>query len=74
MMCEVAERVDEGALPAGLGLRKTRHRKHRGRGKGSCPVAGSVADGGGVFPAATIRAAELGGTMLSGQSGTDIMR
>ena len=47
MIHEVSDRVDEGALPAGLGLHKARHQKHRGRrlGKRFMSCTGSVADG-----------------------------
>ena len=48
MMHEVSVCVEKGALPAGLRLRKTRHRKYRGRGfrKGFMARRGSVADEG----------------------------
>ena len=46
-MHEVAVCVEKGALPAGLWLRKTRHRKYhvRGFGKGFMTRAGSVRGG-----------------------------
>ena len=47
-MHEGAVSVETSALPAGLGLHKTRHRKYRGHGfrKGFMTRAGSVADEG----------------------------
>ena len=48
VMHEGTDRIDEGALPAGLGLRKTRHRKHNVHwlGKGFAACAARIVDGG----------------------------
>ena len=48
VMHEVAVCVEKSALPAGFGLRKTRHRKYRGHGfrKGFMTRTGNIADEG----------------------------
>ena len=48
MMYEITVCVEKRAVPAGFGLRNTRHRKYRGHGfrKGFMTRAGSVADEG----------------------------